>query len=78
MVDLIKVNVMGTTARKNNSYSDEFKINVVQEALLGQLSKSALCRKYSIPRTATIWDWINIFAPEYKSKPIPMAKSKES
>ncbi len=78
MVDLIKVNEMGTTGRKNNSYSDDFKIKVVQEAILGEISKSAICRKYSIPRTATIWDWINIFAPEYKSKTIPMAKSKES
>lgn len=78
MVDLIKVNQMSKTGRKNNSYSDEFKIKVVKEALLGEISKSAVCRKYSIPRISTIWDWIHIFAPEYKSKISPMAKSKES
>ncbi|WP_440199370.1 transposase [Bacteroides nordii] len=45
-------------------YSDSFKMQVVQEALVANVNKSALCRKYSIGSPLLLYRWIRIFAPK--------------
>ncbi len=69
---------MGTTGRKNNYYDIDFKIKVVQEAINGELNKSALCRKYSISHPDLLRTWIRIFAPEYKYEENSMKNVKRT
>lgn len=57
------------------TYSDSFKIQVVQEALVPNVNKSALCRKYSIGSPLLLYRWIRIFAPKPILKEPPMKSS---
>ncbi|MEG0453961.1 MAG: transposase [Bacteroides sp.] len=63
---------MSKSIKKRASYSDSFKMQVVQEALVEHVNKSALCRKYSISRPVLLYQWIRIFAPEFKLEEVPM------
>lgn len=70
---------MSKSIKKRVTYSDSFKIQVVQEALVPGVNKSALCRKYSISSHDLLQQWIRTFAPKPKLEEIPMksANSKE-
>lgn len=63
---------MSESIKKRVSYSDSFKIQIVQEALCTAVNKSALCRKYSISSPTLLQQWIRIFAPKPKLEEIPM------
>lgn len=71
---------MSKSTKKRVSYSDSFKIQVVQEALADNVNKAALCRKYSISRPVLLYQWIRIFAPTPKLEELPMKSpsNKES
>lgn len=43
------------------TYSDEFKLKVVQEYLEGSLGTKLLARKYSMPSDTPIRNWINSY-----------------
>lgn len=43
-----------------------FKLQVVEEALRGDLSKAAVCRKYSLSDPSILYRWIRIFAPQHQ------------
>lgn len=69
---------MSTTRRKNRHYDLDFKFKVVEEAISGELNKSALCRKYSISHPDLLRSWIRIFAPEHKFEENDMKKEKRT
>lgn len=68
---------MSKFSKKRVSYSDSFKIQVVQEALVEHVNKAALCRKYSISRPALLYQWIRIFAPSPNLDEVPMKSSSK-
>lgn len=45
----------------NKKYSQELKLQIVQEVLSGQLSQLAASKKYEIPRRGTIGSWIKAY-----------------
>ena len=71
---------MSESIKKRVSYSDSFKLQVVQESLAENVNKAALCRKYSISSPALLQQWTRIFAPKPKLEEIPMKSpsTKES
>lgn len=66
----------------NNSYSKDFKEQVVREYLEGKGSTDELAIKYGIPNHSTVLDWISIYNGHKELKATPsasevyMAKSK--
>lgn len=68
---------MSKTNQKRVHYSDSFKIQVVEEALVAGVNKSALCRKYSISSYNLLQQWIRIFAPRPKLE-LPSMKKERS
>lgn len=46
----------------NRRYSDSFKREVIREVQEGHLSKAEALRKYNIPGSSSIIDWIRKFA----------------
>lgn len=66
---------MSKSIQKRVSYSNSFKMQVVQEALVENVNKAALCRKYSISRPVLLYQWIRIFAPTPKLEDNPMKSS---
>jgi len=46
----------------NKTYSDSFKKDVIREVLEGHLSKAEALRKYNIPGSSSIINWIRKFA----------------
>lgn len=69
---------MSTLVRKRMHYSSSFKLSVVKEFLLGDLSQAGICRKYSISHVNVFRRWIRIFAPQYTFEEHPMSKLKRS
>ena len=59
--------------KKRNQYSDEFKNQVVQEVLSGQISAEAAKRKYGIRSSTSIMNWIRKFKAQ-RPKKLFMAK----
>ena len=53
---------------KNNSYSNEFKIHVVEEYLNGEGSLPNLISKYQIPSTFTLRNWIKRYNSDMELK----------
>ena len=57
----------------NNTYSKEFKEQVVQEYLEGKGSSDELAIKYGIPNHSTVLDWISIYNDLKEQKATPKA-----
>lgn len=71
---------MSKPVTKRHRYDASFKIQVVEEALRGDIRKVDICRKYSISNPILLYQWIRIFAPTPKLEDNPMksSSSKES
>ena len=61
------------SSQSNNSYSREFKEQIVQEYLNGEGSIQALTIKYGIPNHSTVLDWISIYNDLKEQKATPKA-----
>ena len=57
----------------NNTYSKEFKEQVVREYLEGKGSSDELAIKYGIPNHSTVLDWISIYNDLKEQKATPKA-----
>lgn len=57
-----------STGRKNNSFSKEFKINVVEEYIAGKGSIPQLVAKYKIPAYSTLNRWISVYNSDIELK----------
>ena len=57
----------------NNTYSKEFKEQVVREYLEGRGSTDELAIKYGIPNHSTVLDWISIYNDLKEQKATPKA-----
>lgn len=55
---------MSKSVTKHRRFDASFKMRVVEEALRGDVSKIAICRKYSLSSSTILYNWIRIFAPE--------------
>ncbi|AMB95902.1 helix-turn-helix domain-containing protein [Aerococcus urinae] len=53
---------------KNNSYSEKFKQNVVQEYLNTDISITKIARKYNIPSFSTVRNWITKYTKREELK----------
>ncbi len=51
----------GFNQKHNNSYSEEFKINVVKSYLSGEGSYAELAIKYKIPTHGTVIKWVSVY-----------------
>ncbi len=54
-----------TIFRAQTSYSEEFKLKVVQEVLSGQLTKNEANQKYGIKGHSRILTWIKIYENKF-------------
>ena len=61
------------SSQSNNSYSREFKEQIVQEYLNGEGSIQALTIKYGIPNHSTVWKWISLYNSHKELKATPVA-----
>lgn len=69
----------GYTKRTQKDYSISFKLQVVQEIELGELSRTEACHKYGIQAKSTIREWLRKYGNfdwQNQSKTI-MAKTPE-
>lgn len=71
--------------KKVNHYSDDFKMQVVQEVLHGEISKEEARRKYGIGGKSTVLKWIRkfegscpkiLFMSEKKEKTVEQLKNE--
>ena len=53
--------VNGFNQKHNNSYTEEFKINVVRSYLLGEGSYPEVALKYKIPSHSTVIKWVSLY-----------------
>jgi transposase len=70
---------MGYVKRTQKDYSMSFKLQVVQEIELGELSTHAACRKYGIQARSTVVQWLRKFGTfDWENQtPSNMPKSPE-
>lgn len=55
---------MSKSGIAHRHYDASFKIQLVEEALRGDVSKADICRKYSLKNANLLYQWIRTFAPK--------------
>jgi len=68
---------MSKTYRRQPRYDHEFKLQVVELILSGQMSSPEVRKLYGIGSSSTVWNWIQEFGPQRSKEKVSELSKKD-